>query len=221
MTWQLGGSIAGLAAVDSLNPATLIAITVILLGSRRRPLAEALAFVGGAFTSVFLVGLALYLGADAAASSITGALDWLRRGALGLATLVLLVSAVRSLRVRHRSAVGLPAWFTPFTAAGLGVLMTGADLPNAFPYFIAIERLLAAEIGTATAVGVLAAYALFYCLPCLVLLALGLRRGERVTGALRRLHDRFGSDALIPPSPLRAAALLAAALAVGSLAVFV
>ena len=41
MTWQLGGSIAGLAALDSLNPATLVAITLILLSSRRRPLAEA------------------------------------------------------------------------------------------------------------------------------------------------------------------------------------
>ena len=218
MTWQLGASIAGLAAVDSLNPATLIAITVLLLGSRRRPLAEALSFVGGAFTSVLLVGLAIYLGAEAAASSITGALDWLRRGALGLAALVLLVSALRSLWARRRSAVGLPGWFTPVTAAGLGVVMTGADLPNAFPYFIAIERLLAAGVGTATAVGVLAAYALVYCLPCLVLLALGLSRGERVTGALRRLHDRFGTDALLPPSPLRAAVLLAAGLTVGWIA---
>lgn len=146
MTWHLGGSIAGLAALDSLNPATLVAITLILLSSRRRPLAEAVGFVIGAFATVFLLGLALYVGAEAAASAISGALTWLRRGAFGLAALVLVVSAARSLRVRHRSAVGLPEWFTPVTPAGLGVVMTGADLPNAFPYFIAIERLLAAGI---------------------------------------------------------------------------
>lgn len=219
MTWQLAASIAGLAALDSLNPATLVAITLILLGSRRRPLAEALGFVLGAFASVFLVGLALYLGAEAAASSITGALTWLRRGAFGLAALVLLVSAARSLRPRRRSAIGLPSWFTPATAAGLGVVMTGADLPNAFPYFIAIERILAAGVSTSTAVLVLAAYAFVYCLPCLVLLVLGLQHGDGVTSWLRRLHDLFGTEAVIAPSRSRAAAYLIAALAMAAIAV--
>ena len=221
MTWQLGGSIAGLAALDSLNPATLVAITLILLSSRRRPLAEAIGFVIGAFTTVLLIGLALYVGAEAAASAIAGALTWLRRGAFGLAALVLFVSAVRSLRARRRATIGLPNWFTPVTAAGLGVMMTGADLPNAFPYFIAIERLLAADITTPTATLVLAAYALIYCLPCLVLLALGLNRGERVIGALRRLHDRFSADPVIPSSRVRAAAFLLAGLTVSAIAVSV
>jgi cytochrome c biogenesis protein CcdA len=221
MTWQLGGSIAGLAALDSLNHATLVAITLILLSSRRRPLAEAIGFVIGAFTTVLLIGLALYVGAEAAASAIAGALTWLRRGAFGLAALVLFVSAVRSLRARRRATIGLPNWFTPVTAAGLGVVMTGADLPNAFPYFIAIERLLAADITTPTATLVLAAYALIYCLPCLVLLALGLNRGERVIGALRRLHERFGADTVIPPSRVRAAAFLLAGLTVSAIAVSV
>jgi hypothetical protein len=100
-------------------------------------------------------------------------------------------------------------------------MMTGADLPNAFPYFIAIERLLAADITTPTATLVLAAYALIYCLPCLVLLALGLNRGERVIGALRRLHERFGADTVIPPSRVRAAAFLLAGLTVSAIAVSV
>ena len=219
MTWQLAASITGLAAMDSLNPATLVAISLILLGSRRRPVAEALGVALGAFASVFLVGLALYLGAEAAASSITGALAWLRRGAFGLAAFVLLVAAARSLRERRRSAIGLPSWFTPVTAVVLGVVMTGADLPNAFPYFIAIERMLAAGLATSTAVAVLAAYAFVYCLPCLVLLVLGLRRGDSTTGWLQRMHDLFGTDAVIAPSRTRAAAYAVAALAVAAIAV--
>lgn len=214
MTWELGGTLFGLAALDSLNPATLVAITLILLGSRQHPLAEAFGFVAGAFASVFVVGLALYVGAEAAASSITGALTWVRRGAFGLAGLVLLVSALRSLRTRHRSAIQLPAWFTPATAAGFGVIMTAADLPNAFPYFIAIERLLTAEVGIAHSVIVLLAYGVVYCLPCLLLLALGLARGQRVVAALRRLFERFGTEATVPPSPWRALALFVAAAAV-------
>lgn len=218
MTWALAGTLFGLAALDSLNPATLVAITLILLGSRHRPVLEALAFVLGAFATVFLVGIAVYLGAEAAAASITGALTWLRRGAFALAAVVLLVSAARSLRVRQRSAVGLPAWFNPATAAGLGVVMTGADLPNAFPYFIAIERLLASDLARLPALLVLAAYAFVYCVPCLVLLMLGLNRGERVTAALRRLHTRFGTDAAVPASKGRAAAYFIAGVAVAALA---
>jgi hypothetical protein len=221
MTWQLSGSIAGLAVLDSLNPATLVAITLILLSSRRRPVAEAVGFVIGAFATVFLLGLALYVGAEAAASAVSGALTWLRRGAIGLAALVLFVSAVRSLRVRRRSAVGLPNWFTPVTAAGLGVVMTGADLPNAFPYFIAIERLLAVGVAAPTATVVLAVYALVYCLPCLVLLGLGLNRGEPVLGALRRLHERFGTETAIHPSRWRAAAYAMAGVVVAAIAVSV
>ena len=218
MTAGLLAGVAGLAALDSLNPATLVAITLILLGSRRRPLAEALGFVIGAFCTVLVVGLGLYLGAEAAASSISGALIWVRRVAFGLAALTLLVSAVRALRHRRRSAIGLPSWFTPFTAAGLGVVMTGADLPNAFPYFIAIERLVSADLTTSTAVLVLLGYAAVYCLPCLVLLALGLRRGGRVTSALRRLHDRFGTEASVPPSRRKALALFVGSLALGAIA---
>lgn len=219
MTWTLTGTIAGLAVLDSLNPATLVAITLILLSSRRRPLAEALGFVLGAFGAVLVVGAVVYLGADAAASSVRSGLTWLRRGTFGFAALVLLVASLRSLRVRQRKAVGLPEWFTPLTAGGLGVLMTGADLPNAFPYFIAIERMVSADLGTATALLVLVAYAVVYCLPCLVLLALGLSHGRRVTDSLRRLHDRFGSEATIPPSRKRATLLFIASLLVGAVAI--
>ncbi|WP_183095595.1 GAP family protein [Nocardioides stalactiti] len=218
MTWTLLAAVTGLAALDSLNPATLVAISLILLGSRGRPVAEAGAFVLGAFATVFMVGLGLYLGAEAAASSISGALVWLRRGAFGLAALVLLVAAVRSLRVRERAAVGLPSWFTPLTAVFLGVVMTAADLPNAFPYFIAIERLVAADLATTTALLVLAGYGVIYCVPCLVLLAVGLSRGERVTALLRRLHEQFGTQASVQPSLARAGVYLLGAVVLALIA---
>jgi len=133
VTWALVAGLAGLAALDSLNPATLVAVTLILLGSRARPVADTLGFVAGAFLTVFSVGVVVYLGADAATDGVANGLVWVRRGAFGLAALIVLVSAVRALRPRRRSELVLPAWFNPGTAAGLGVLMTGADLPNASP----------------------------------------------------------------------------------------
>lgn len=125
MTWLLVAGIAGLAVLDSFNPATLVAVTLILLGPRRRPVAETLGFVAGAFASVLGVGLA---------------------------ALMLLISSARALRPRRRAELALPRWFNPATAIGLGVVMTGADLPNAFPYFIAIERLINAQVSILTGV---------------------------------------------------------------------
>jgi hypothetical protein len=96
--------------------------------------------------------------------------------------------------------------------------MTGADLPNAFPYFIAIERMVFAHLDIVTASLVLVAYSVVYCLPCLVLLALGLSHGDRVTAWLRRLHRRFGSQGTIPPSRTRAALLFVASVVAGAIA---
>lgn len=218
MTAALLAGIVGLAAIDSLNPATLVAVALILLGSRTRPVPEALSFIMGAFGSVLTVGLLIYLGADAAAATLDSALTWLRRAAFGLAAVVLLVSALRALRPRRRSAVGLPEWFNPLTAVGLGVVMTGADLPNAFPYFIAIERLVNADTPTVVAVLVLAGYAVIYCIPCLLLLAAGLSKAAPVQNLLRRLHEKFGTPAELPASRWKAAAYLAGSLLVGAIA---
>ena len=121
MTWLLALGIAGLAVLDSFNPATLVAVTLILLGSRRHSVIETLAFVAGAFAAVLGLGLALYLGAEAAASAVDEGLVWLRRAAFGLAALVVLVTAVRALRPRRRGELALTAWFSPATALGLGV----------------------------------------------------------------------------------------------------
>lgn len=221
MSAGLVWGLLGLAALDSLNPATLVAVSLILLGSRSRPVAEALAFVSGAFATVVLVGLALFLGADAVASSLPSVLDWIRRGAFVLAGSVLLLTAVRALRPRRRRAVGLPAWFDVRTAAALGVVMTAADLPNAFPYVIAIERMLAAEVPAPTGAVAVVLYAAVYCVPCLVLLAVGLRRGEGVRAALEVLQSRFGTEAVVPASRTRALGYLVAAVAVASLALLV
>ncbi|GAB7305064.1 hypothetical protein [Clavibacter michiganensis] len=57
---------------------------------------------------------------------------------------------------------GLPTCFTPWTALPFKALITGADLPNAFQYFIAIERLLDAEVTPGEGLLVLAGYAIIY-----------------------------------------------------------
>ena len=85
----------------------------------------------------------VYVGADTAAAG--SGLVWVRRTAFTLAAEALAVAGLRRLRRRIRPAVTVPAWVNPLTAAVLGLFMTGADLPNAFPYLLAIERIADAD----------------------------------------------------------------------------
>ena len=196
-------------------------MALILLAPLRRPVLSAVAYVAGAYTVVLVVGIAVYLGADAAAGALAAGTVWVRRIAFGLAALLLFVAALRRLRRSHRSAVVLPSWFGPWTAAPLGVLVTGADLPNAFPYVIAIERLVDAAVPTGQAVLVLAAYGIIYCLPCLALLAVGVARRAQVRARLQGLYDRIGRPRTVPRSIPRVVALMCLAAGVGTLAAVV
>lgn len=212
-------AVAGLALLDSLNPATIVGVALILLLPGRRPVPTAVAYVAGAYLTVLALGAALYLAADAAAGAVEGGLVWVRRIAFGLAALLLLHAALRRLRPSRRRAVALPAWLSVWTALPLGVLVTGADLPNAFPYAIAIERLVSAGVAPPLGMPVLAGYALVYCLPCLVLLVAGVASGDRVRRRLDGLHARFGRAKDLPRSVPAALGLGLLAAAVGSVAV--
>ncbi len=106
----------------------------------------------------------------------------------------------------------MPGWVNPPSAAALGLVMTGADLPNAFPYFIAIERIVNADVGTTRSRMIVAGYALVYCLPCLLLLVAGAAHGERVRRRLDTLYERLGSEKKQPRSvPVAVGYLIAAA----------
>jgi cytochrome c biogenesis protein CcdA len=217
MMGVLIAGIAGLTLLDSLNPATIVAITLILLTGPRRPILSAMAFVIGAALTVFTSGAVVFISAGAAADVVSDGIVWLRRLAFGLAAVALFVAAARRLRPRARQAISLPAWFSPATALPLGVVMTGADLPNAFPYFIAIERLISAEADTTTGLVVLAGYAVIYCLPCLVLLLAGRVLHEHVQPWLQRLFRRV-TTGTSPRSVPTAIALSVLGIGVASIA---
>lgn len=193
MSGGLLWAILGLALADSLNPATIVTITLILLTVPMHPVASALSFVLGAFSTVFIMGAVIFLGAGAAVETVSGGLVWLRRVVFLIAAITLLVAAVRRLKDRGKTGISLPSWFGVGTALPLGVLVTGADLPNAFPYFIAIERMIDAAVTTGTGLLALAGYAVIYCIPCLVLLALGIAHGDRVRQRLQKIYDRFAT----------------------------
>jgi hypothetical protein len=208
--------IAGLAVLDAFNPATILSVTLILLAAPRRPGLTAFAAVAGAAITVFTLGAVLYLSAGAAAGAVDGVVAVLRFIAFGAAAVGLAVAGFRRLADRPRRPITLPPWFRPATAFPFGVVITAADLPNAFPYFIAIERLVDAGVPTWHGLLVIAGYTVVYCLPCLILLAIGLVARDRTRAWLDGLVTRFGSGTVRRSVPI-AAALFAAAMAVGAL----
>jgi len=193
MTPALLAGIAGLALLDSLNPATILAVTLVLLAAPRRAGLLAATTVLGAALTVFTVGALLFLSAGAAAGTVDGVLVALRFLAFGAAGLALVVAGLHRLRDRPRRGITLPAWFGPWTAVPFGVAVTAADLPNAFPYFVAIERMVTAEVSAGPGLAVVAAYAVVYCVPCLVLLGVGLIARERTRERLEGVMRRFGT----------------------------
>ncbi|MEV4277649.1 GAP family protein [Actinoplanes xinjiangensis] len=212
MTATLLAGIAGLALLDALNPATIAGVALLLLAPMTHPTRAAAGFVAGAYLTVLTLGAVVYIGADVAADTAGNGLIWVRRIAFTVAATALAVTGLRRLRPRIRPAVTVPTWVNPLSAAILGLIMTGADLPNAFPYFIAIERIVNADLGTTTSLTIIAGYALVYCLPCLLLLIAGATRGDRIRHRLGNLYERLGAEKKQPRSvPIAAGYLIAAA----------
>lgn len=216
MSGELLALIAGLALLDSLNPATMVAVALILLTAQRRPALTAAAVVVGAALTVATVGAVLFLSAGAVAGAVDGVLIGLRVVAFGAAGTALVIAGVRRLRDRPRRPLELPPWFSPATALPFGVIVTAADLPNAFPYFIAIERMLAADTAVATGLLVIAVYAVIYCVPCLVLLGVGLVSRDRTRSCLQTVTRRF-TEGVVRRSVLAAVLLMVTGVAVASI----
>ncbi len=219
MTAALLAGVAGLALLDALNPATIAGVALLLLAPLAHPVRAAAGFVAGAYLTVLALGAVVYVGADVAADAAGNGLIWVRRIAFTVAAVALAVAGLRRLRARIRPAVTVPRWVNPLSAGVLGLVMTGADLPNAFPYFIAIERIVNADVGTTRSMVIIAGYALVYCLPCLLLLIAGAARGDRVRRRLGGLYERLGAEKKQPRSVPIAVGYLAAAAGVLTVAV--
>lgn len=194
--------IGGLALLDSLNPATIISVSLILIAAPKRPGLLALSAVAGSALTVFVVGAALFLSAGAAAGAVDGITIGLRFLAFGAAGIALVVIGIRRFKSRQRKPITLPDWFSPMKALPFGVLLTAADLPNAFPYFIAIERMVSSQVEQNLGLLVILGYTLIYCLPCLILLLVGTLNKTVTRKWLEKLAKKFGTGTVKRSIPI-------------------
>jgi len=185
-----------LALLDSLNPATIVAITLIPLAAPRRAGITVLACAFGVMLTVFTVGAALFLAAGAATDAVDSILFALRFIAFGIAGTTLTVAGFRRFKDGERKGISLPSWFTPLIALPFGVVVTAGDLPNAFPYFIAIERMLDGGIDSGLGLLIILGYSFIYCLPCLILITIAAFTRERTRAWLSGIVTRLSSGAI-------------------------
>lgn len=190
MTVELSAALVGLALLDSVNTSTLFLVMVVLL-TARRPTAAAVAYAAGAVLAFLGLAAGLYAGAAAAEAVIFDLARWLRRLTFALLAVWLLYLGVKRLRDRPRKPFVLPAWFSPLTAVPVGIVATVADLPNAFPLFLAVERLTSAPLSWQAALAALVGYAMVYALPVAVVVGLGVWNGSRARAVMKRVTDRF------------------------------
>lgn len=219
MAGGLVAGLVGLALLDSINTSTLFLVMVVML-TARHPVLSAAAYAVGAVLSFLGLAIGLYAGASAAEAAIADLAQWLRRGTFALFALWLLYLGFKRLRDRPRKPFLLPAWFGPLTAAPIGVVATVADLPNAFPLFIAIERLTSAPIDWPTALVALVGYVTVYAIPIAIVIVLGVWKGAQARAVMQRVTDRFLSGTAKRSLPL-AAGFTAAAAASASVAVVI
>lgn len=202
MSASLLTGIVLLALLDSLSPVTITAVTLILVSGAHRPIRTAAVVVLGAASTVFAAGAVLFLSVGSAANAINGTVAVLRILAFGAMGVALVVAGIRRFRDRSRRSFSLPDWFTEWTALPLGVVITAADLPNAFPYFIAIERMVSAGVQPIVGLIILAGYAVLYCLPCLLLIAIGIVARKRIKLWLESIVVRLGTGTVKRSVPI-------------------
>lgn len=176
--------------VDSLNLSTIwVVVAIILLA--RRPAATSWTFAAGAFASFVAGVLIFYFAAGTAATMLFGLTLWLRRIVFALIVIFLVVLAIRRLKTRPQHQFKLPSWVNPWSGLPIGALATVADLLNGFPMFLAVERIINAEVPSSTGVLLLMGYSVIYILPTLAVLILGIAFGQRSRDRIQRIYNRY------------------------------
>lgn len=214
MSLELTASLTGLALLDSLNASTLFLVMVVLL-TARRPVRSASYYALGAAVSFLGLSIGLYAGASAAEAVIADLAQWLRRLTFGLLAVWLVWLGIKRLRDRRRKPLVLPGWFGPLTAVPIGAAATVADLPNAFPLFLAVERLTSSSVDGGTAVVLLCGYVTVYALPIVAVIVIGAWRGRQARAVMQRITDRFLTGTARRNVPLALGFVAAAGVSVG------
>jgi cytochrome c biogenesis protein CcdA len=197
--------VVSIAAVDSLNPSTVLPALLYALGRNGRR--DVAAFTAGVFAVSTAGGLVLVFGPGRALLAVVShprpRVVHLIEAAAGL--LVLIAAVVLWLvraRVARRLMEQRPRTSGSALLLGAGIMAT--ELPTAFPYFGALVAISEGARSTVADVALVLLYNVVFVAPLLALIAILAVSGENGAAVAERLRTR-----LIRHTPTALPALLA------------
>lgn len=221
--WDLLVLLLPIALVDSFNPTATG--TIIVLLATPRPVVRVGAAIAGFGAAYFAFGALVVLGADGLVAELSRwfasppPLYYVAQVALALALLAFAARTARSRPAEQPRASLSARWLgSPWTAFGLGAALNIGELPTAFPYLAALERVAISGVTAMEALAALAVYAVIFVLPLVVILLVYLRLRERAAPALAQLNAAV--ERWAAPVVLVGALLLGGLLLVDSAAFF-
>jgi Sap-like sulfolipid-1-addressing protein len=184
MDIALLGSLAVLALIDSTSFGTLLIPVWLLMSPGGVRARRVLAFLGTVAAFYFAVGVAVALGAGAVLPQISRLLEarpvaWTQL-VLGVALFFLsfrLKSRRRTPRLDDRGVVPL------------ALAAAAAEVTTMLPYLAAIGLLTSSDLAPAPIALIMAGYCLLMITPALLLLAIRVSAGDRITWLLKRVDD--------------------------------
>ena len=197
--------VVSIAAVDSLNPSTVLPALLYALGRTGRR--DVAAFTAGVFAVSTVGGLVLVFGPGRALLAfVSHPRPYVQHLLEAAAGLLFLAAAVflwlTRDRVARRLAEQRPRTSGSALLLGAGIMAT--ELPTAFPYFGALVAVTEGTRNPWADVGLVLAYNLVFIAPLLVVLGLVTFKGEQGAAIADRLRAR-----LIRHTPVALPALLA------------
>ena len=198
MDFALLGSLAVLALIDSTSFGTLLIPIWLLMHPGGIRAGRVLVFLGTVAVFYFAVGVAIALGADAFLPQISRVLDTRPAAWAELVLGVALFFLSFRLDRKHQRAGGgrLLRWRERALTdggvaglAGLALAAAAAEVTTMLPYLAAIGLLTTSELAAGSIALVMAGYCLLMVLPALLLLAVRLTAGDRITPLLTRIGD--------------------------------
>lgn len=201
-----------LAAVDSLNPFTIA--THVFLLTTKNPLPKAIFHIIGIFLMYLLGGILIFLGLDLVISKFLSIpniklIGYIIEFLLGIG---LVLFAYKKYRAGfHETNISKNIPLKSIYCLFLGFFSTIADIPTAFPFFVAIGLLKKMGFNALDANTVLSLsfYVFIYVLPLIILTSLlAFRHSSSLLWKIGRYIDKWSYKLLIGVSILAGPLLL-------------
>ncbi|MGL4608923.1 MAG: GAP family protein [Trueperaceae bacterium] len=158
-----------LGLLDSLNPATIIAMVFLL--STANPSPRTISFLLGVGITYFVCGLLVHFGLssvfDYVQTFLASTWGYVSRAVLGVG---LVGASLWLYYKKSESSTKTPTAIHPLATFFFGVTSTISDMPTAFPYLVALERISTINPDFITTFILLLYYNILYALPALILL---------------------------------------------------